>query len=446
MGRKKVRQTDYPLMDYMSDDAADKSSIANDTLKFFSGLKKLTEEIKSREDILRIKYLCPAESFLDNVTTLFWEKTDNSVSLAFWGGLCSMATYLTMQEIPIQIGCQKIFPNLWILAIAESGNGKTFTDKRMKQIIGDRIERIPGAFTSKAAIIEELKRTTGKGLIVRDEVAQQLKLMRNPAYITLKDAMLCLYDGSIEHTTKKEGRVVLDDLAISYFGCTVPSTLSNSLTAEDLVDGFLQRFIIYLTKPNERNMKNCLYKILDKDIDKLSESFNEWTIKSRKINKFILSPEAETTWEYWYHTHFNSEYESYYKRYMFAGIKYAAIYNTLIEKDGYISKENMGWAIRLIELSLDSLYNVMNNHLGFGKWEKSLFRLKTYIENNPDVNPRKIQMSLKMRADELFYILQNMYIERYGFDTLSPDIQRWYEKRSRQASRSSFIPNNCKAI
>ncbi len=431
MGRKKKRSESYPLFDLIEK----KEERAKEMVQFYTRLKILTDDMKKREDILRIKYLCPAGSFLDKITSLFWDKTSVATSLVFWGGLCSMGTYLTMRKIPIEIGSQIIFPNLWILAVADSGWGKTYTDQRLSTITGDRIERIPGDFTSKAAIIQELKQTTGKGLIVRDEVGQQLKMMKNPAYLTLKDAMLSLYDGSLKHITKKDGQIVLDDLAMSYFGCTVPSTLSTCLSAEDLVDGFLQRFVVYLTNKKERNMENVLYEILHDEIDDLKNVFDLWTTSSIKIKKFILSNEAKEAWIWWYKKYFKEEHESYYRRYMFSGIKYAAIYNSMLNKNGIISLEDMEWAIRLTEISLDSLYQVMEDYMGFNKWENSLTRIVRYIKDHPTITARSLQLNLKIKADELFYILQNMYVERYDIKTLPPDIQRWFSKKLKHQSK-----------
>ncbi len=116
---------------------------------------------------------------------------------------------------------------------------------------------------------------------------------------------------------------------------------------------------------------------------------------------------------------------------MFAGVKYAAIFNTLIEKNGIISVEDMSWAIRLVEVSLESLCDIMEHHLGFDKWEKSLSRLNEYLNKNPDASPRTLMTNLKYSKNHLLYLVEQMFIPRYGEEKLNAKFHAWLKKNSK---------------
>ncbi len=422
--KKRIQDDSMPLFEHIKN----KKREARDAVVFYSELKKFVDELKGKESLLKIKCLSPAGSFLDRLVDLFWSYTDIPVSLAYWGGLTSMGAYMASGEKSVNLGFQEIDPNLWTIILSDSGSGKTWLNNFLVDVIKDDVDIVTGSFTSKAALIDELKNRSGRGLIIRDEVGQQMKLMKSPTYITLKDAMLSLYDGKLEHRTKKDGLVVLDNLAMSYFGTTVTKTFSDAITEEDILDGFLQRFTLYLSKDSERNMKNWPYIIPKETVGLLQTNFKNWTEIVNSIDRFELSNDALKLWKDWYLNNFKRNIESYYKRYMFAGVKYAAIYNTLIEKNGIISIEDMSWAIRLVEVSLESLCNIMENHLGFNKWEKSLSRLNDYFSKNPNATPRTLMTNLKYTKHHLLYVVRQMFIPRYGEERLNPEFRVWLNK------------------
>ena len=201
----------------------------------------------------------------------------------------------------------------------------------------------------------------------------------------------------MSHTTLQTGKTEVSDINITILGATVLSTFADSITPEDLQDGFLQRIMLIIANESERNMQNWPYKKIDEpDIAELKGYFETYAGKAKKINEFTLTPEAENIWKDWYFKHFNADLESHYKRYLWATLKIAAIFNTLLESDGIIGEADISWALRTTENALESLYIVMDKYLAFDKWEKLIQKARMEYEKNPDISDRDICRKLTL--------------------------------------------------
>jgi len=293
----------------------------------------------------------------------------------------------------------------------------------VKEISKNELDFNSAGYQSKAAFIadmalepEECNPPLKHGILEIDELSQTVKLFRsNGAGATLKEAFLKAYDGKMNHATLQWGKVEVSDINITLLGATALSTFADSITPEDLQDGFLQRMMLIIADESERNMRNWPYKIDPTELAVLQDAFSAYAEKTKNIDKFELSNEAETVWRKWYFKHFNAELESHYKRYLWATLKIAAIFNTLLEADGVISEADMSWALRTTENALESLYTVMDKYLAFDKWEKLIQKTRLEYEKNPEISDRDICRKLTINQKVLNLIRTSLKDRGYMF-------------------------------
>jgi len=400
------KKKSFPLLEYIKD----RNEEAEATVLFFKKLEDHVKELRSmrekgvRETLMR----CRPGSVLEDIVQLFWDRTDLPLTLAYWYTLGILGGIITQGNRPITFGDQLIDANLWVLLMAESGMGKTWTLNRIKNLAGDVVINEAG-YRTKPALIHDLNENPEyrRGVLCIDEMAQTIRLFRRESGADLKEAFLMSYDGKLSSTTKKDGRIEIPDIAFTVLACTVLSTFTRTLTDEDMLDGFVQRFLLIKADEKERNMKNWPYEIHESDTAGIREKMERWREKLEGIRGFYLTRDAHDLWKNWYHKHFAVEYESYYKRYLWATLKMAAVFHTLGTRvDGNITVEDMGYAIRALDNSLESLYEIMDRHMNFSAVERTVQAVRGHIERFPQRTSREVLRALKLSKGELVTALK----------------------------------------
>lgn len=402
------KKKSFPLLDYIKEHNEE----AEATVLFFKKLETHILELRKMREkgVHETLMRCRPGSVLEDIVQLFWDKTDLPLTLAYWYTLGILGGMITQRGIQISYGDQRIDTNLWVLLMAESGMGKTWTLNRIKGLAGaENVVINEAGYRTKPALIADLNENPEyrKGVLCIDEMAQTIRLFRRESGADLKEAFLMGYDGHLASTTKKDGRVEIPDIAFTVLACTVLSTFTRTLTDEDMLDGFVQRFLLIKADEKERNMKNWPYLIEEKDSAGIREKMTAWREGINRIRGFYLTREASELWINWYHRHFDVDYESYYKRYLWATLKMAAIFHTMGPKiDGNITVEDMGYAIRALDNSLESLYEIMDKHMNFSAVERTVQTVRGHIERFPQRTSREILRSLKLSKGELVAALK----------------------------------------
>ncbi|MEN3058990.1 MAG: DUF3987 domain-containing protein [Candidatus Methanosuratincola petrocarbonis] len=390
MGGKKKRKR-YPLLEIIEE----RQKEVQEILTFYLDLKKFIEEIRKKDDLVKILSCCPPGSILEEVVLLTERHTDIPPSISFYAMLTLLGAKLTQMDFRLQLETQSVRPNLWVLCLASSGAGKTYTINHICLPALNDVETLPETATAPAYIqllAEHPEKT--KGIIIRDEVAQLFKMIKKDSYMELKDFFLRSYDGAkIERRTKKDGLISVENVYISFLGTTVLETFTRALNQEDLLDGFMQRFLFNIAEKVQKVVP--LYIIPQDSFDRIRQEYQSWvsfleTVPERTLT---ISKKAVKLFEEWYTAHFDRSIESYFRRYMFAALKIATIYKLLSlprENSMEIEKEHLGWAIRVITRNLDSLYKLMNEYLSFDDYDSLIRRVERYITEHPGCKRRDI--------------------------------------------------------
>ena len=176
---------------------------------------------------------------------------------------------------------QKLYPNLWMIEVNKSGGFKTTAQRiahapayAIQEIITshnkskaaadavDNLERTQrqeedGLYekniflptrTTFAALLDVLSKKSG-GLILSSEFGTWLQqLTGGISSMSIRSTMADLYDVPrfYETATKAGGSITLEEPFISICGATTHSQIAKLLNEEDVLSGFLPRFLLFL--------------------------------------------------------------------------------------------------------------------------------------------------------------------------------------------------------
>jgi len=398
--KTKKKRKNLPLLAFIEA----KKKEAQEVAIFWDGLRQYMQaQAKAEEEgLITTLYRCPAGTVLDEVVRLFWEKTDIPLNMVYWMTLTLLSGYLTQTDVSIILGDQVIRPNLWTLILGESGIGKTWSIQTITKAMEEDVCVHEPSYQSKAAFVMDLNQNpeARKAVVVIDEFGQVLKLIHD-RNTDLKQAFLLAYDGQIEHTTKKEGKIVVPDVAISILAATVLSVFHQVARPEDLLDGLMQRFLLVEARMHERRLENWPYIVSEQDLWPVKKACKEFVERVQTCKKLKPTPEAIEVWKKFYCSYWNPDLESHYKRYMFVALKLAAIFYYLVDGiDGEINHRHMGWALRALHDALSSLYNFMANK-GFSHWTDMANRVEKTILLHPKATVRDLLRRLNLRKAHL---------------------------------------------
>lgn len=328
--------------------------------------------------------------------------------LTVWSGFLNVKGVKGI--INLSNGQIEIETDIWNILLAESGSGKTYTLKTIKQLNSNlSAAEIPSSSVSSASFIQVLA-SQSKGYFVRDEWAEYLYAIKSQTHMKeMKDYFLRAYNNEkLIRKTKKE-TIETEEIVMSILATTVFESLLQKLEVIDLIDGFAQRFcyIIAQKDPNRNVFTHLIYK---DNIKKYKEEVDQ--IINNIQNRYYFDDNFE---EFCKRNlkeifkNFNIE-NSYIRRIAFRLLKYSIILQTLIDpKETTISSHAIEKAILLCYRHITDLKKILT-HFGYSELEKkiqAIERLKeklgrmptkreiiTYIWNIKTVKEAEILLSL----------------------------------------------------
>lgn len=241
---KKNRQ--MSLFEEIVNSSPDKQKRITETIK---GMLQVKQNIKEE---WRGLIATPPGSFLENVISCFYERTDIPLEIPFFTSIHYLSYYLLENGIHIEFDNKIIKPDLWSVILAQSGAGKTYASKAISTFID--IKPNFQDVASSAKFVEELSKNNN-GFWLRDEFAQFLKSIENqPQMQEMKDYLLRLYDGEEISRITLKNETIIKNPALVILGITVLETFMDNVSAESLADGFGQRFSYIIARKDEKEV------------------------------------------------------------------------------------------------------------------------------------------------------------------------------------------------
>lgn len=271
------------------------------------------------------------------------------------------------QNSVIELKGKSINPDLWTVALAPSGSGKTFAFSQLQKASIQALDVRANfdAVASAAAYLQELS-TKNKSLWFADEFAQflgQVEQVGSPLS-QCKEYLLKTYDGnSIQRKTKLE-IIEIDNPVLSILGVNTLDSYLKKISEESFTDGFAQRFAYLLAEPdNDRPFQQ--YPWYD-ECSIQAELLKAFTIVANTtIHKtYVVSKDAFTAYEQAFQSLLKYEVsESFYRRLMYRSFKYMHIFHVIHgDSSNTITGEDVGWAMRLIALHLVDLNKLLEKY------------------------------------------------------------------------------------
>lgn len=339
----------------------------------------------------------PPGTFLEDVVSCFKERTNIPLELPFFAAMSFVSAHLLKNGAYVDFAGQKVKPDLWTVLLAESGAGKSFATSQLKNAMG--IKKTFPECVSGAAFLESMQ-DQNNDLWIRDEFGQLLKSLETQQGAEIKDYLLRIFSGdTIERKTKK-GLVTVEDPALCILGMTVLETFSNCIDAESLLDGFAQRFS-YVIAHKDENRKMIDFPIFDlrgyrekitAGWDKIQQSpmHESYKMDDDAMEAFKTSFRMLST---------TSIPESFFRRIMFKGIKYALVYHFLNgDESDTLTRRDFAWAGRVSWLHLKDAAELLNTHVT-SDLERTLQNVETIrdrlLEQGKAVTPRLIVQGVK---------------------------------------------------
>lgn len=299
--------------------------------------------------------IIPPGSLLDAVVSLFKRTTDFPLELPAFVTLHALAAHLLAQGVEARIGGTRVRPDLWTTLLAPSAAGKTKTTSVIQAVMPLRL--FPEVSTA-ARFIADLAEHNHTAWF-QDEWAQLLKRMESQSYAEeLRDYLLRLHDNKPLGRRTKTEVVEIADPALVVLGTTVEQTFLDNVSAESMLDGFMQRFgfIIADADPTRPPDMFPIYRV--EEDDNLAPLRSAWTaIAGVPLHpSYGVSEAAERAFSDGFRQQYRGHGDmpaSFFRRVMWRTFKYALVYHVLLRKTtDTLDAEDVGWAMRVSAMHL----------------------------------------------------------------------------------------------
>ncbi len=265
-----------------------------------------SEQKKQDDGYARTLCLVPDGSPLLPVIDAFYHHTPVALDLPFWSFLWFVSAWLAQEGVAIEVGGQRVSPELWLVLLARSGGYKTFSADIVKKYapVKDNISGIE----SDAKLIEILADLEGKGERPRwidDEFAQTLKKIEQDGspMSGCKKYLLQMYDGGKIQRKTKAYEMAVEKTKTSILGINVYETFLKVISPESLADGFGQRFDYVVAsdpmrEPQPRNSKSGRYVEIDRaHLESVTKKAWEAITAQPLLKDYRLAPAAKETFQ-----------------------------------------------------------------------------------------------------------------------------------------------------
>lgn len=323
----------------------------------------------------RGEVLVPPGSYLDVAVNAFRETTDIPLEVPAAVAMSLVSTRLVKAGSQIDFAGSKISPALWTVVLAASGAGKTFAANALMNLTGVQ-DSFPEP-ASAAKFVEDLS-NHNRSLWVRDEFGQFLRSIDQQAHMAeIKDLVLRLYDGkTIVRNTKKE-EIKIEEPCLVILGMTVFESFKSCVPSEAIVDGFAQRFL-YTVARNDPKRPPLSVPIYEPALHR-EEIQRAWAaIEATPLHPVYTASEAalaafKVMFRAW-QTPGETLPSSFFRRVMFAAVRYAMVYHLLLRDGGSeLTETDFAWAGRMVGQHLDDARAVLNDY-GLGELERLVSR------------------------------------------------------------------------
>src|ERR1035437_388222 len=261
---------------------------------------------------------------------------------------------------------QKIVPDLYTVLLAESGNMKSFSVKKILDSLAlggwkQNSIRDPG---STAGLVEEMSDNQGKAAFWwLEEFGQFWMQTKTEVHLGTPRVLLMAYDHAPITKRLKNSIVEVQSPCLSILGTTVIEKIHEKLTSDDWVSGLCQRFtFVFCPSDPNRDCKLRKYAMLNgMDLEKIATSFQSYADTPVHSDYRFSDTALDAIGDAWVLMGKQGITTDFVRRLQFRIFKYSIIYHWLLRKSSNeIDGEDVNWSLRLAMLHLSDLRKIMD--------------------------------------------------------------------------------------
>ena len=369
--------------------------IQKETLDLYSGISDAKEVIDQRERLEVLRY-CPRGSVLEQAVLLTQEGTDCPPSLSLFGMLATLGAKFGQEGFHLEFpDGQVVYPNPWILALAPSGTGKTFTQSQVvRPLLSSQPINLPESITPAAYFQffmadddHEASIRRSCALFARDEVGEFIRSLNTLSGQELRDYILRSYDGgTLERKTKIDGQMETMPINLTIFGTGVDKSFFAQVKADDFVNGLMQRFqFVHSDDVPDKVLPRYCWPAGRRD--KAAERFREqWMAILDMPRTLTCNQTALQAYDRWFldrFPHHDPDKKSYFRRIGWASFKYSIIY-AVLAGSSVIDQNAMDMALKLDDRHIRDLERCMRDYTCVSDWHCLLNKVKAHLQIAPN--------------------------------------------------------------
>jgi len=234
------------------------------------------------------------------------EEAETPRAFIFWAALAAIAG-VVRKNVWLNKYIYKLYPNIYVLLIADSGMGKAFPISLAKQLVrGTRVTRVIAGRNSVQAVIQDLGKaytmpgggmiTDAYGFLAASEFASFL--VKDDDSLTILTDLYDTHDHEPEwRNTLKMGTEILANPCLTMFSASNPTHFKDKISAKDLDGGFIGRTMIIIA-----NEKSRLNPLIDEPLIKVDFTLLLPYLKaiSQLEGPFQWTNDAKDIYRSWY--------------------------------------------------------------------------------------------------------------------------------------------------
>jgi hypothetical protein len=315
--------------------------------------------------------------------------------------ICILSTIVN-RKVYIRQGHRKVFPNIWMLIVAKSGWFRKSTAISIGEDVLRQVDAtliMPKEF-SKEKLIEEMAERP-QGIFMAYEFATFMGAISRDYNLGTQSFLTELFDCPEQYDRKlKEKTFVIRDPFINILGASTIDWLVGSIKNQDVMGGFLPRFII--SSFSEKDKVLARQPIADFAVrDRLVKVLKKMAIVQ---GEFKFSPEAEEYYQKWF-----MDYVSYsekqpnmlhpfHVRLAAYAEKMALLFCIDSGGNKIISREDVKGACTFIEAITMETAKFMDDEMSFGYFEKNQKTIEKILKAK---HPNQVLHSELLRRSKL---------------------------------------------
>ena len=243
---------------------------------------------------------------------LYTKETESAPLFHTWVGISILAAALS-KKIWLNLGRIKVFPNLYVVLVAEPGIARKSQSINYGVEIMNEIDSIfmSADAITKEALLQDLECAKGtyddcgvnRGFCALNIVSKEFESFlgqkkENTKMLVLLTDLFDAHEGPWRYRTKGSGSNVINNVFLNILAATTPESLASSFPSSAIGGGLTSRIIFIWASGGHKKIAYPAFT--EQMFDMQVQLVHDLAIIARSSGNYTFSTDARTRWEKWY--------------------------------------------------------------------------------------------------------------------------------------------------